>query len=234
MVNSSICFWLPSAKPQVWCVWCFWKTSSPKPDTKSPQIKEVLLRPVRRREVSSWENICTRQYKQRFLHYTEGKNFSFWDLTLCKDPFCWTDDTSASHSDLQINCQLKGHQNSESIHTHKRESLEISKSNPPRFEGCRPPRNANKVSKDRLFNVDCHGQKKIRISGSTGWENPVWNLWKCLLSTILNQFWWFFDILFVSLRCLKNINGFFPYQFIQTGKIRFRVFATVTATIYCC
>ena len=121
-----------------------------------------------------------------------------------------------------------------SIHTHKRESPEISKSNPPRFEGCRPPRNANKVSKDRLFNVDCHGQKKIRISGSTGWENPVWNLWKCLLSTILNQFWWFFDILFVSLRCLKNINGFFPYQFIQTGKIRFRVFATVTAIIYCC
>ena len=47
-----------------------------------------------------------------------------------------------------------------SIHTHKRESPEISNSNPPRFEGRRPPRNANKVSKDRLFNVDCHGQKK--------------------------------------------------------------------------
>ena len=47
-----------------------------------------------------------------------------------------------------------------SIHTHKRESPEISKSNPPRFEGYRPPRNANKVSKDRLFIVDCHGQKK--------------------------------------------------------------------------
>ena len=50
-----------------------------------------------------------------------------------------------------------------SIHTHKRESLEISKSNPPRFEGCRPPRNANKGSMDRLFDVDGHGPKKSRI-----------------------------------------------------------------------
>ena len=47
-----------------------------------------------------------------------------------------------------------------STHIHKREYPEISKSNPPRFEGYRPPRNASKVSKDWLFHVDCHGQKK--------------------------------------------------------------------------
>ena len=32
-----------------------------------------------------------------------------------------------------------------------------------RFEGCRPPRNANKGSMDRLFDVDGHGPKKSRI-----------------------------------------------------------------------
>ena len=32
-----------------------------------------------------------------------------------------------------------------------------------RFEGCRPLRNANKGSMDRLFDVDGHGPKKSRI-----------------------------------------------------------------------
>ena len=36
--------------------------------------------------------------------------------------------------------------------THKRESQEISKSNTPCFEGCKPPRNVNKVFKDGPFN----------------------------------------------------------------------------------
>ena len=43
-----------------------------------------------------------------------------------------------------------------SIHNiHKRESLEISKFYKSRFEGCGPPRKANKGSKDRSFYVDC-------------------------------------------------------------------------------
>ena len=73
------------------------------------------------------------------------------------------------------------------------------------------------------------GRKKIRISGSTGWENPVWNLWKCLLTTILNQFWWFFDILFIILRCWKATNRFFLYRFMQNRKIRFSVPVSATA-----
>ena len=42
-----------------------------------------------------------------------------------------------------------------SIHIHKRESPEISKFYKSRFEGCGPPRKANKGSKDRSFYVDC-------------------------------------------------------------------------------
>ena len=42
-----------------------------------------------------------------------------------------------------------------SIHIHKRECPEISKFYKSRFEGCGPPRKANKGSKDRSFYVDC-------------------------------------------------------------------------------
>ena len=42
-----------------------------------------------------------------------------------------------------------------SIHIHKRESREISKSLDPRFEGCMPPRKVNKGSMGRSFYVDC-------------------------------------------------------------------------------
>ena len=42
-----------------------------------------------------------------------------------------------------------------SIHIHKRESPEISKSSATRFEGCGPPRTVNKGSMDRYFYVDC-------------------------------------------------------------------------------
>ena len=42
-----------------------------------------------------------------------------------------------------------------SIHIHKRESPEISKFYKSRFEGCGPPRKANKGSKERSFYVDC-------------------------------------------------------------------------------
>ena len=42
-----------------------------------------------------------------------------------------------------------------SIHIHKRESPEISKFYKSHFEGCGPPRKANKGSKDRSFYVDC-------------------------------------------------------------------------------
>ena len=42
-----------------------------------------------------------------------------------------------------------------SIHIHKRESPEISKSSATRFGGCGPPRTVNKGSMDRYFYVDC-------------------------------------------------------------------------------
>ena len=63
------------------------------------------------------------------------------------------------------------------------------------FEGYRPPRNTNKVSMDRSFYVDGHEPKKIRNSGSTGWENPVWNIETALLATVFDQFLWFSHIL---------------------------------------
>ena len=50
-----------------------------------------------------------------------------------------------------------------SIHIHKRESPEISKSSDARFEGCKPPRTANKGSMDRYFYVDCPETKKSGI-----------------------------------------------------------------------
>ena len=42
-----------------------------------------------------------------------------------------------------------------SIHTHKRESPEISKSLDTRFEDCRPPGKGKEGSMDRSFYVDC-------------------------------------------------------------------------------
>ena len=85
---------------------------------------------------------------------------------------------------------------------------------------------------DRPFYGVGQGDKKIRKSGSTGCENPVWNFWNSLLVTIFDRFWWNFDILFYLLRGWKVISSFFPYRFMQNRKIRFSAPESATTNFH--